>query len=420
MRLASRTAVRAAGAAVILGLALALYLSLTASTGLPWQSFRTVSADFDHVGGLREGDDVRSASVRIGQVRSIAFHDGKARVEMQLDPDEEVFQDASAAIVARSALGQNFVMINLGSAEAGELPDGGRLDDAGVSSPVNLDEVLSVLDPVTRKAAASTIDQTGTGAAGHSQDLADFLDVAPELLEDLRTVASTLAAPETDLDGLLQRSAQLSGRFEGRSDHIGRLTANLSTTVEALSVDRGAAIDGTLEQASPALSSTRTAMHDLRGPLTDLDTAMQGLLPGSRALGDSAPSLRAVLREGVEPLDKVPGVADQAGPAVEALTTAVADARPLSLRLRKTFGSTAEPTAVLAPYMPEFMRFFEYWTSANRFRDKSGHYLRITLVIRPESISGSVPMRDPLVHRNPYPAPGVASHDRATTVLGGQ
>jgi phospholipid/cholesterol/gamma-HCH transport system substrate-binding protein len=420
MRLASNNAVRAAGLAVVLGLALALYLSLTASTGLPWQSFRTVSADFDNVGGLREGDDVRTASVRIGQVRSITFHDGRARVEMQLDPDQQVYEDASAAIVARSALGQNFVMLHPGSTDAGEMAEGGQIDDAAVASPVNLDEVLSVLDPRTRKAAASLIDQTGHGAAGHSKDLADVLSVAPELLTDLQEVASTLASPDTDLDGLLQRSEVLAGRFEGRTDHLGRLMGNLSTTVEALSVDDGAAIGDTLEQAPPALDSTTTAMRDLRGPLTDLDAAMRALLPGTRSLGESTPALRAVLREGVGPLDKVEGVAEQAGPAVDALTSVVTDARPLANRLRKTFASAEEPTGVLAPYTPEFVRFFEYWNSANRFRDKSGHYLRISLVVRPESITGSIPAQDLLVHRNPYPAPGTAEGDRATTLLGGQ
>lgn len=420
MRLASNNAVRAAGVAVVIGFALALYLSLTASTGLPWQSFRMVRADFDHVGGLREGDDVRTASVRVGQVRSIRFVDGKARVEMQLDPDQDVFRDASAAIVARSALGQNFVMIHPGSAGAGQLPDGGAIDDGAVRSPVNLDEVLSVLDPATRRAAASTIDQTGRGAAGHSRDLGDFLEVAPELLADLQTVARTLAAPDTDLKGLLRQSAVLAQRFQGRTDHVGRLISNLSTTVQGLSVDDGAAVDHTLHEAPSALDSTTSAMFDLRQPLTDLDTAMRTLQLGARSLAQSTPALRTVLRDGVRPLDKVPGVANQAGPALDSLTTAVADARPLSERLRKTFASTAEPTSVLAPYTPEFMRFFQYWNSANRFGDKSGHYLRIALIVRPESITGSVPMRDLMVHRNPYPAPGTAENDRATTLLGGQ
>jgi phospholipid/cholesterol/gamma-HCH transport system substrate-binding protein len=420
MRLASKNAVRGAGIAVILGLVLALYLSLTASTGLPGQSFRTVRADFDHVGGLREGDDVRTASVRIGQVRSITFEDGKARVEMKLDPDQDVYQDASAAIVARSALGQNFVMIDPGTTAAGQLPEEGQIADGAVSSPVNLDEVLSVLDPATRKAAANTIYETGTGAAGHSKDLADVLAVAPELLADLQAVAATLADPETDLDGLLQRSALLAGRFDGRTDHLGRLMGHLSTTVEALSVNEGAALDDTLEQAPSALDSTTTAMQDLRGPLTDLDVAMRGLLPGGRSLAQSTPALRAVLREGVGPLDKVPGVADQAVPTVEALTTAIADARPLADRLRATFAHAEEPTGVLAPYTPEFVRFFERWNSANQHRDKSGHYLRIYLVVRPESLTGSIPVRDPLVHRNPYPAPGTADSDRASTLLGAQ
>lgn len=418
MRLSSANKVRAVGLAVVVGLALALYLSLTASTGLPGQSFRTVNASFDDVGGLREGDDVRAASVRIGQVRSIRYEDGRARVELQLDPDQEVYQDATAAIVARSALGQNFVMLDQGTQQAGELPDGDSLGPGSATSPVNLDEVLSVLDPRTRKAVASTLDEAGRGAAGHARDLADGLRASPRLLADLREVAATLAEPGTDLAGLLESSERLTGRFDGRADRVGSLMRNLATTVEALAVDDGAPLQGTIEAAAPALDSTRTAMTDLHTPLVDLDRGMRSLLPGARALGASVPSLRAVLREGVPVLDDVPGVARQAEPAVSALTGVMDDARPLADRLVKTFSSAAEPTAVLAPYTPEMIRFFERWTSANQYGDKSGNYLRITLVVRPESVTGALPIEDPLVHRNPYPAPGQADHDRATTLLG--
>lgn len=418
MRLARTNTIRLVGLAVVLGLSLALYLSLTASTGLPGQSFRTTTASFDDIGGLREGDDVRTASVRIGQVRTITYEDGKARVDMQLDSGQDVYRDATAVIVARSALGQNFVMIDPGKADAGQMPQDGKLDDAGVTSPVNLDQVLSALDEPTRKSTASLLYETGTGAAGHAPDLADFLARAPELLADLRVVAKTLAAPDTELDAFLQSSETLSGRFDGRTDEVGRLMEDLATTMDALAVDGGAPLEQTIEEAAPALDSTTKAMRDLREPLQQLDSGMRALRPGAKSLGQATPTLRAVLRESKPVLDKVPGVAKKAVPAVNSLAGAMDDARPLVSRLRKTLDSTAEPTAVLAPYTPELIRFFERWNSANQYGDKSGHSLRIALVVRPESITGVVPVRDPFVHRNPYPAPGQADNDRATSLLG--
>ncbi len=418
MRLASSNVIRATGLAVLLGLALALYLSLTASTGLPGQSFRTAKAAFDDVGGLRVGDDVRIASVRVGQVRSITYSDDKARVEMQMNPDQKLFRDASALVVARSALGQNFVMIDPGKHAAGELAEGGQLDPAAVTSPVNLDQVLSVLDGRTRKATASLIDEAGTGAAGHAPDIADLLEHAPELLSDLRVVARTLAAPEAGLDEFIQSSDALAGRFDDRTEQVGRLIRDLGTTMDALGVDDGQPLGETIDEAVPALDSTTVAMKDLRTPLTQLDSGMRALRPGANALGAATPTLRAVLREGDPVLEKVPGLSDDAVPAVSALAGAMDDARPLADRLTKTFGTASEPLAVLAPYTPEIISFFERWTSANQYGDKSGNSLRIDLVVRPESITGVLPVRDPLVHRNPYPAPGQADRDRATSLLG--
>lgn len=419
MRLASRSVTLIVGLVVLVGLGLAVYLSLTASSGLPGQSFRIFSVDFDNVGDLRDGDDVRSASVRIGQVRDITYQDNKARVEVQVDPGQQIYRDAKAAVVERSALGQNFVMVSPGSPSAGALPQDGRLSDSGISSPVELDQVLSVLDAPTRKATGSTIKEVGTGLAGHSQDLADALTAAPALVHDLQTVAASLAAPDADLTGLLQTSDRLAQRFNGRTEHIGRLVRQTRQTVRAVAVDGGVPLGDTLDDAPGTLQDARIALRGLRTPLDDLGTSMHTLLPGATALGRSTPDLRHVLRDGVVPLGKVPGVAKDSSPAVSNLTTAVRDARPLATRLQKTVSASDHTTAVLAPYTPEIVRFFQYWTSANQYSDKSGHYLRITLLVRPETLDGIVPSRDPLVHRDPYPAPGQAENDRATTILGG-
>lgn len=412
MRLASSSVVRFTGIGVVLFFAVCLYLSLTAGSGLPGQSVRTANAAFTDIDGLRVGDDVRIASVRVGRVQKIQYVDGRARVEMAIEPDQHVYRDASARVAARSALGQNFVMLDPGTSKSGEIADGGSLSNARVSTPVELDQVLSTFTPSTRAATKDLLRQTGQGLAGHSQDLSDFLKSAPHLLNDLGPVSDNLASEPTHLRDLISSSAHLAGRFKGRSAEIGQLIDSLGTTLQAVGVDDGQPVDGTLQAAPPALDNLTTAMTDLHGPLVDLDKGMRALRPGAVALGRSTPDLRGVLREGAPVMDRLRGVAGLATPAVRSLADVMPDARPLADRLVKTMNSSSGITSVLAPYTPELIRFFHDWNSANQYGDASGHTLRIDLVVRPESITGAIPVRDPLVHRDPYPAPGQAQYDR--------
>lgn len=419
MRTGSKSTILGIGLAVILLFALALYLSLTASTGLPGQSFRTVTVEFKDVGGLRVGDDVRQASVRVGQVAEITYEDGHPRVRLQLEDEHAVFNDASAGIAARSALGQNFVALHPGTKEAGPL-DANFIPIQHTTEPGSLDEILSTFDKPTRRATGSLLREVGGGLAGHNQDLADLAGNADELLVDLGTVTRAASSPEAGLAQLLGDARTLSGHLAGRDAELASLVTRLSTTLDAVAVDGGAPVESTLEKAPATLRSARTALKDLRQPLDDLGTAMTQVSPGAKALGESTPDLRGTLREALVPLEKVPGVAEAALPAVTSLDDVMVDARPLADRLEKTWDSAAKPASVLAPYSSEISRFFTYWSSANRFRDKSGHYLRIDLVVRPEAVTGITGLRDPLVHRNAYPAPEEAQSDRATTLLEGQ
>ena len=397
----------------------AVYLSLTASTGLPGQSHRYVKAAFTSVGGLRVGDDVRKASVRVGQVTEIALEGDHALVTMQLDRGEPAYRNARVAIQSRSALGQNFIAFDAGTEDSGAMPDGATIGTGRATVPSSLDEVLGTFDPRTRDATSSLLREVGGGLAGHSRDLHDVTLTGADTLRNLGVVTEALAAPSADLAGLLNETDALAARFRGRQSQVESLTRTLGQTLAGLGTEGGKPLEDSLALAPSALSSTRAALSELEGPLADVRDSMKALAPGARALGSASGDLRGLLRESLVPLSKVPGVADEALPAVESLTELMDDARPLAPRLETLFEATKEPAAVLAPYAPEISRFFTYWVSANRFRDASGHYLRIDLVIRPESVLGAAGVKDPLLHRNPYPAPGQAAHDRAATLLGG-
>jgi phospholipid/cholesterol/gamma-HCH transport system substrate-binding protein len=398
----------------------ALYLALTAGSGLPGKNVTAVKAQFTDVGGLRVGDDVREASSRIGQVRSIRLDGNRPVVTLQLDGSRNIYKNARAAVWARSALGQNFVELSRGTSTAGRMARGDVISSKRTVPPAQLDQLLSVLDAPTRKSAAGLIRETGGGVAGHSEDLSVALGHAPELLDDLGTVSSAASSKSADLPAMLRATDTLATRFAGREATVTSLVKQLDSTLEAVAVDHAKPLRTVLAEAPPTLSKTREALVELHQPLADLESGMTTLRPGAHALGESTEDLRGTLGEAVEPLDKVGGVAKQAQPAVADLTDLFADARPLAPRVGEALGSARVPAGVLAPYSPEISRFFTYWSDANRYSDKSGHYLRIGLVLRPESVDGIDGVPDPLVHRNAYPGPGQASRDRMSTILGGR
>lgn len=407
-----------AGLGVVAFFVGAVYLALTASSGLPGQSHRFVHAAFPTVGGLRVGDEVRKASVRVGQVSDITLEGDRALVTLQLDSDETVYRNATVAIESRSALGQNFVALAAGRPGSGDLPDGQLIATSHARGPASLDDVLSTFDPKTRAATSSAIRELGEGLAGHGEDLHVAVLNSPDLLRDLGTVSRAAAAPSTDLAGLLRSTEALASRFDGREQQLAELTDDVSVTLSSLAVDDGRALSDTIAQAPATLSQARTALVALRSPLSDLQRGMEALRPGARALGAATPNLRGALRESLAPLGQVASVAQQAQPAVAGLRDLLHDARPLAPRLEDLLASTHNPAAVLAPYAPEISRFFTWWSSANRFSDKSGNYLRIELLFRPESVAGASGLRDPILHRNPYPAPGQAPRDRANSTVG--
>jgi phospholipid/cholesterol/gamma-HCH transport system substrate-binding protein len=412
---AVRTSTRSllVGALVLAVFVASLYVAFTAGNGLPGRSYTYVRAAFTDVGALRSGDDVRRASVRVGQVHEIRATGDHAEVTLRLDGEQDVYRDARAAVWARSGLGKKFVELAPGTRAAGRLGDADVLPTERTISPYELDDVLGVLDAPTRRAATGTLREVGGGVAGHSEDLAAALDKAPHLLADLRTVAGAAAAEDAELPELLRTADALAGRFAGREQHLASLVDRLDTTERALTVDGGVPLGETLDRAPAALRSARTSLTSLRDPLARTGSAMRTLQPGARALGAAAPDLRGTLREAVRPLGRVPGVARKAEPALEHLTGVLADARPLAPKVARAVASARTPLDVLAPYSPEVALWFTYAADAISEGDEAGNWLRIDWVLKPESFTGATGLKDPFSKRNPYPAPGEAHRNRS-------
>lgn len=414
------------GITVVVLFVASVVFAFSAQYGIPGATVTMVRASFDDVGALRRGDDVRIASARVGTVDSIEYSEALGAVAvLKLDGDRPIYRDSSAAtasVGARSALGQKFVDLDPGSESAGPLGEDEVIPKRVTRGAQEVSDLFNVFDQPTRTALGSTLRELGGGLAGRSDDLADAFRTSPDLLPDLGTVSRSLSTDDgADLVGLLRSAETLAGRFEGREQEIASLMTNLSTTLDAVAVDDAAPFEQILQKAPGTLRDVRSALDTLNGPLADTRVAVTGLRPGAEALGLATPDVRGVLREGVGPLDRVPGVADVAEPALGDLTALMSDARPLTPRLVQTLREAAPLLADAAPFSPEISQFFTNATSALNDGDAAGHWLRFFPIVSAESVSGVLPVEDPTVARNGDPEPGELETDRQPLpLLGGR
>ncbi|HVV11263.1 MlaD family protein [Amycolatopsis sp.] len=401
------------GAAVLV---LIILFGVTASSGVPGAPKTVVRAAFHDVGApLKVGDDVRENSTRIGRVADLSYDGQQAVVTLEIDGTVPVYADARAAIWDQSALAKKFVELDRGHPGAGPLAGKTIAAERNVDS-ADLDQVLDVLDPATRAALTGTVREAGDGAAGHSQDLHDFLEHAPAELAGLATTAGALTAPDADLAGLLRRADQLAGAFDGHTQQLAELVKQAGDTAGALAVDDGKPLQDTVGGLPATLTSARAALDSLARPLGDLRSALATVRPGAESLGQATPDLRGVLREAPAPLDSVPGVSRSAEPALADLTGTFADARPLAPALSRGLVDLASPVNTLAQYSHEVVEFFRRIESMVSTEVAPGvHGARVGVALEGASAVTGGLLPDPLQGQDAYPAPGQADREHTSS-----
>ena len=88
---------------------------------------RTVpyAAVFSDVFGLREGDDVRMAGVRVGRVEKIELQGDLAKVSFVVQSDQQLLGTTVASVTYQNIVGQRYLGLSLGKlGEPGPLPAG--------------------------------------------------------------------------------------------------------------------------------------------------------------------------------------------------------------------------------------------------------------------------------------------------------
>lgn len=259
----------------------------------------TYSADFTDASGLRTGNDVRVAGVKVGTIDSIALHGTKVHVEFDVK-DAWIGNQTTASIRIKTLLGQEYIALE----PAGDAPQdanatiptdrtttpidvvaalSGLSETAGNIDTAQLAKSFSVLSDAFRDTPKS-VHATLTGLTDLSKVIASRDSELRQLAQNTREVTGTLAQSNDQFAKLINDGAALLQELQARSSAITALlngTKQLATQLSVL-VDRN---ERALHPALVQLSKVTTILSDNRG---NIDKALQLIGPYYSMLNDAA------------------------------------------------------------------------------------------------------------------------------------
>ncbi|MFD0000667.1 MCE family protein [Nocardia sp. NPDC127526] len=257
-----------------LGLIMVLLVTMTAFSldKLPIIGAGTkYTAEFSEAAGLKKGNEVRIAGVKVGSVQDVRLDGDKVLVDFRTQ-DAWIGNETSASIQIKTLLGQKYLALD---------PKGSGPADP--SDPIPLSRTVSPYDVVDAFSdAAADIEQTDTaqlaqsmkvlseafsatppeirgsidGVARLSESLAKRDDQLKTLFAATKQTTQVLADRNAEFERLLAKGGQLLAELNVRQQAIGQLLSGAKTVAAELT----ALVHDNEEQIGPALTNLNASI----------------------------------------------------------------------------------------------------------------------------------------------------------------
>ena len=277
-----------------------------------------------------QGQTVRVAGMRVGDVGEVKLEEGKAIVRMDMDKeyDDLVRADATVLLRPRTGLKDMFLALDPGTRSAPLLEENDRLGVANSAPDVNPDEVLSALDSDTRSYLKLLITGVGKGLAGRGLDLREVFRRLGPLHRDLDRLNSQVVLRRRNLARLVHNYGSTVSRLGREDESLTELVSSASKVFSRLSQEDA--------QISEAVSRLPGALRQAESTLRKVDTLGQVAGPTFEAL---RPAVRQVARtnEELRPLAIAgePAIRKQIRPFVREARPYLENVRPAARNLSK-------------------------------------------------------------------------------------
>jgi phospholipid/cholesterol/gamma-HCH transport system substrate-binding protein len=249
------------------------FIVLQMGITLPWSNPYRLTATFRDGAGILANNEVFMNGTKIGRIDTVSAEQGQARVDMIVESATAlpIYHDATAQVRIKNLLGETYVEINRGTPQSGQMPSGGSIPVQNTITPVQIDEVLAVLDPQSRERLQLLINGAGDALNNNGSNLNDQASTVNHLLTSLNGPAAVLQARQQQLDDIVLELQKFYDVLAKQRDTV-RQEFGTWAEVMAQEAAQEASIKGTIVQADSLLTS--------------IDTLVNGEVPNIRALFD--------------------------------------------------------------------------------------------------------------------------------------
>jgi phospholipid/cholesterol/gamma-HCH transport system substrate-binding protein len=293
-----------------------------------------------------QGQTVRVAGVKIGDIGTVSLKDGRAIVSLEIDDKYKhlLHQDATALLRPKTGLKDMFIEVDPGSDKSPLMTAGDHIPITNTAPDINPDEILSALDTDTRSYLQLLINGAGKGLAGHGTDLRNIFKRFEPLHRDLARVSSAIAERRHNMKRLIHNYAALVDELSTK-DHDLRTLVEASNTVFKQFAAEDQNISATVGRLPGALNQTASTLQKVSTLSQQLQPTLRGLVPVFQQIDKTNHEVLPFVREAT------PEIKNQIRPFVKTARPYVRNLRPASQNL-----STASPD--LSNAFKELNRFF--------------------------------------------------------------
>ncbi len=263
----------------------------------------TMHGAFTDAAGLKGGDDVKLAGVKVGRVTKITADraEGLVQVDWVINSGVDIREDAGADIALETLLGSKYIRIKdatAGDELMADLPtDERNIPVDRTTTPVDvfdltrdatlriqatdnerLNQLVTQLADITEGKRGtvtdliSSVDQLATAVNEREVQLDALLDSADELAANLaekdQTLVQLIDSSRTILDFLVQRRDELAAALGAGSDAVRSLSILIDTNA--------AELDAILDDLHPTLATVDANLPDLNRALAYAGPAFYG------------------------------------------------------------------------------------------------------------------------------------------------
>lgn len=271
----------------VVSLLLLVLLVNTMANGIEGDS-RALHAEFTDVSGLRKGDDVKAAGVRVGQVRSIAATDEGAIVEMEVVEDQAVLDTTKVVMRYQNLLGQRYLALVQTGERGGEIADGATIPVTRTDPGFDLTALLNGFRPLFRVLQPADVNTLATSLIKVLQGEGGTIE---QLLRQTGELTSFLADRDEVIGEVMTNLQPVLDNLAGQDDEISATIQELRGLMTGLARDRksiGASIDG----IGQLVGATSGVLREVKVPLS---RASDRLVTVADMLAKSRASLAAVV-----------------------------------------------------------------------------------------------------------------------------